>query len=277
MASLSDTPPSPPWHFVDLAIQSLQARSLGEGIRVAVLDSGVARVDGLFASLRSLTPSGAPSADVDDVGHGTMCASLIASSNPGAPGIAPAVDVISLRVMAGGAPIEKLVRDALHTAVASGCHVVSCSFTLSQAEQATLDAIRDASNQGIVIVAASGNDPGVVSAFPERTPNVLVVGPYGHDREPLQSRFGAFTDVLAPGVDLPVITTDGTPATFGESSGAAAVVSGVVALVLAATRAHGTARVGLALEGLCKSTAISSGGVRLLDPDRLLHAAQQLP
>jgi subtilisin family serine protease len=266
-----------PWHFSDLGIGALQARGRGEGVRVAVLDSGVDNSAGTFASLRTVTPGGAPAADHDTTGHGTVCGSLIASQSAEAPGIAPRVDLISIPVVIGGQAIEGLVRDAFQTAIAERCHVISCSFTLPALDHSTEDRIRDAANRGAVIIAASGNDPSVAAEFPERTPNVLVVGPYGRQRELLASKFGLFTDVLAPGIDLPVVTSSGQVDTFGESSGATAVVAGIVALVLSATRTLGTARVGLAIEGLAKSTAMMSGGARLIDPDRLLHAALQLP
>jgi len=266
-----------PWHLDDLGIPALRAQSSGEGIRVAVLDTGVAAVPGAFGSLRAFAPDGSAAGNIDDDGHGTACASLIASQTTDAPGVAPAVELVSIKITAGGKPVEADVLAAFETVVAKKCHVVSCSFTLRQADTALLDAIRAACNQGIVVVAASGNDPSVASDFPERTPNVLVVGPYGRNRQFLPSRFGLFTDVLAPGEDLDTLTPAGATVSFGETSGAAAVTAGVMALVLSITRSSGTARVGLALEGLARATALPAAGARLLDPDRLLHAAQNLP
>jgi subtilisin family serine protease len=268
----------PPWHFLDLGVASLQARSRGAGIRVGLLDSGVADAGGTFSSLTSVAPDGSPLANLDEDGHGTACASLIASLNDDAPGVAPEVELLSVRVSTGGTPIEALVRQGILTAARLKCDVISCSFVLPELSNATSDAIRSVCNAGVVIVAASGNDPTVSSPFPERTPNVLVVGPYDRDRRQIQSRFGLFTDVLAPGVDLSVVARDGSIAQFGESSGAAALTSAIVAIVLGATRSRGTAHIGVALEGLAKSSAmLSADGVRLLDPDRLLYAAQQLP
>jgi subtilisin family serine protease len=268
----------PPWHFAALGVMSLHERSRGAGIRVALLDSGVAETDGTFKSLRSVAADGSHVDNFDSDGHGSACASLIASSNEDAPGIAPEVELVSIPVSFGAGPTQEVVRQGIAAAAQLRCDVISCSFVLPEASAALLDTVRDVCNGGVVIVAASGNDPSVASAFPERTPNVLVVGPYDRNRQLVESGSGLFTDVLAPGVDLPVVARDGSIATFGESSGAAALTSAVVAIVLAITRSRGTARVGLALEGLAKATAIlNSDGSRLLDPDRLLHAAQQLP
>lgn len=267
----------PPWHLRDLGIDALHAITRGTGIRVAVLDSGVTPTDGLFSSLRSFSPRGHEIDSVDDDGHGSACASLIASKDENAPGVAPDVELLSIPVSAGGNFIEQSVKAAFLTARELGCQVISCSFTLLSPSSATLEAIRQAANSGIVVVAASGNDPNRPAGFPELTPNVLVVGPYGRQRELLQSRFGTFTDVLAPGADLCVAGGPGLGGNFGGSSGATAIVAGVVALVLAATKALGTAKVGLAIEGLAKATAdMASGGERLLTPIRLLNAAQRL-
>jgi subtilisin family serine protease len=264
----------PPWHFLDLDVPALHARSRGKGIRVAVLDSGVADGGGNFTSLRSFAADGACIDPLDDDGHGTACASLIASLSEDAPGIAPEAELISVRVCLGGALSESCVRQGLATAAHLGCDVISCSFVLPEVGPKTLDSIREITNTGTVIVAASGNDPNRPSAFPERTPNVLVVGPYNRERELVQSRFGLFTDVLAPGDDLPIVTRDGSIAAFGESSSAAAITAAIVAIVLGATRKQ---HVRLALEGLVKASAsVGADGRRLLNPNRLLDAALKL-
>jgi subtilisin family serine protease len=265
-----------PWHFEELEIPALQEHTRGEGIRVAVLDTGVAQAGGAFAALRSFKADGAASEDVDLDGHGTACASLIASLDAEAPGIAPAVELLSIRVTAGHTPLEEDVRRAFGVALKNRCHVISCSFMLVHAADPTLDAIREAANAGVVVVAAAGNDPTQAADFPEHTPNVLVVGAYGTDRRPRLGRTGPFTDVLAPGEDLPVVLPNGATASFGQTSGAAAVTAGVMALVLSAARQRGPARVGLALEGLARSTALTGAGGRFLVPRALLEAARNL-
>jgi hypothetical protein len=269
--------PSLPWHFEDLGISDLHELSRGEGIRVAVLDTGVAYLETAFPELRSLKPSGAPTAHADPDGHGTACASLIASNDDEAPGIAPAVELIAIRVTVGRTPIETDVRRAFKTIMDNECHVVACSFTLAEAEDKTLDVIRAACNRGIVTVAAAGNDPHTPGAFPERTPNVIVAGAYDREREPVRSRTGLFTDFLAPGDALPVLTPDGSLSEFGQTSAAAAVTAGVMALMLSFARSKNPSCVGLALEGLARASACEASGKHYLDPGRLLAAVRSLP
>jgi subtilisin len=265
-----------PWHFDDLSIRELQQQSLGEGVRVLVLDSGVTPVSGAFRSLRRLAPDGSPSIAEDRDGHGTACASLIASQVDDAPGIAPGVDLVAMRVVAGRTPVEGEVAAAFATAIALNCNIVSCSFTLHEPEEATLDLIREAADRGIVVVAAAGNDPDVKSAFPERTPKVLVVGAYDESRELVRGRRGRFTDVYAPGDDLPALFPNGLIRNFGQSSAAAAVTSGVIALVLSIARDQGLDRLGLVIDGLARKTADESDGVRRLNALNLLSDVQRL-
>ena len=265
-----------PWHFDDLSIRDLQQQSLGEGVRVLVLDTGVTPVGGAFRSLRRLTPNGSPAGVDDSDGHGTACASLIASQDEDAPGIAPGVDLVAIRVIAGQRPVEGEVAAAFATAIALRCNIVSCSFTMRQPEEATLDALRDAADRGIVVVAAAGNDPDVESGFPERTPNVLVVGAYDELHELKRGRRGRFTDVHAPGDELPALFRNGSVRNFGQSSAAAAVTSGVIALVLSITRDKGLERLGLVMDGLARKTADESNGFRRLNAMNLLADVQRL-
>lgn len=266
------------WFLDDLGIPSLWQQTRGDGIRVAVLDTGVAPIPDTFKSLTALAPDGSPATPGDTEGHGTACASLIASINEDAPGIAPDVDLLAIRVCVANSPIELDVRRAFQTAIDRKCNVISCSFTLGTPADTTLNLVRAACSMGIVVVAASGDDPNIASGFPERTPNVLVVGAYDSGKHPIPQRTGPFTDVFAPGTDLPVLLPDGQVGSFGDTSGAAAVTAGVVALILSACRAQGTARVGVALEGLARATAVLlPTGERLLDPARLLRAATHIP
>jgi subtilisin family serine protease len=262
-----------PWHFDDLSITGLQQRSLGEGIRVLLLDSGVSPVSDAFEALQRLTPDGKATFVGDQHGHGTACASVIASRDRDAPGIAPKTEIVAMRVTTGHVPIERDVREAFQTALRLGVHIISCSFTLARAEKDTLDAVRTAAECGILVVGSAGNSANLAADFPERTPNVLVVGAYDREHEQRAGRHGLFVDVLAPGEDLPVLLANGGQGTFGDTSGAAAVVSGVLALVLSIVGVQALPRLGLAMEGLVKGTALPGVGVRRLDPLRLLAAA----
>ncbi|MDI1479351.1 S8/S53 family peptidase [Polyangium sp. y55x31] len=223
-------------HLVALGVPGLWKKTRGEGVRVALLDSGVARVSGLLgADALYLDHDGNHVGPGDRAGHGTACASLIASRDKRAPGVAPEATLVSIRVAdLDGNPEEDRVIAGLETALRLECDVVSCSFVFRSAWQAMFDAVGKVLDKGLVVVAASGNDPSVSNAFPEKTPGVVVVGALDADGEPLsEQRLGRFTDVFAPGEELLHIDAGGDASTrFGHTSGATALTSGVVALIL---------------------------------------------
>jgi subtilisin family serine protease len=134
-----------------------------------------------------------------------------------------------------------------------------------------------------VVVGAAGNDESLTSAFPENLPEVLSVAALTRDNMPLPGgRFGAFIDIAAPGQDLKVMTSLGVKSWRGATSGAAALVSGVCALMLSAAKKNGLdpAEVGRSLAELIRTTATDLGeegpdpntGAGLINPPMLLEA-----
>jgi subtilisin family serine protease len=96
---------------------------------------------------------------------------------------------------------------------------------------------------------------------------------------------GPWIDLAAPGQDLPAVAPGlNRVVRFGQSSAAAAVVSGVAALVLS-TRAPGAERERLArgLEGLLRASATpapgadpTAVGAGLVNPAALIQAANAI-
>lgn len=233
----------------------------GEGVTVAVVDSGVALghpdLIGAFATAPHGDVLGIDLVDRDDVpadrhGHGTMIAGIIAArigAGYGLAGVAPRSSIMPVRVLdedAAGRSLE--VDEAIRWAVDNGADIINLSLELGRDGDglrddggAPVDAVRHAWAQGVIVVAAAGNEGSEAADFPADAP-VLVVG--ASDRD---DRLAPFTDVghpdvlLAPGVDI--ISTwcrpcgDDATQTLGVSDGtsyAAAHVSGALALLLAA-------------------------------------------
>jgi len=170
------------------------------------------------------------------------------------PGFAAvAVLIVGLGV---GAPTLVSVKQAIALAVERKCHVISCSFVLPAIDDALRDLVRDAHAVGRVVVAAAGNKPEDRAAFPEDVPHAIVVSALDSDDVPLRTRRTRWTDVYAFGGDLDVVDGDGLKRTWpGQTSRAAAIVSGIVALALATVPAQERSALGMAIEGLLKSTA----------------------
>ena len=137
----------------------------GEGVRVAVLDSGI---DGRHPFLQvdeavstCLEPSHIPGR------HGTFCAGVIAAIHPHYWGIAPRASILDIKVARsdGLTTPEFLVR-GIDEAMKRGAHVLSISLGLGRSSQGWVcpdgdcilcRAADDAVRCGAVIVAAAGN------------------------------------------------------------------------------------------------------------------------
>lgn len=241
-----------------LELSSVWETTRGAGVRVAVLDSGVSTSDALpstrVEAVRTNGDSQLPTGD----SHGTYCASLIGSSQRAAEGVAPEVDILSVQLEAITA---RQVIAGIRLALERNCDVISCSLNLPQldgTEDELRMLIREAHNAGVPVVAAAGNDPTSVDlAFPDRFAHAIVVSAYDADLNLLPVRYGPWTDIASLGDALDVVDGEGRALRWpGLTSGATALVSGALALALAAVQPQRRRRIGPALEGLLQTTAV---------------------
>ena len=185
--------------------------------------------------------------------HGTHVAGIIGAirgNDVDVDGIAPAVQIMSVRAVPNGDERDKDVANAIRYAVDNGALVLNLSFGKSYSPEkvAVDDAVRYAESRGVLIVHASGNDGENSDQNPSfPTPNYLGGGRAanwievgasswrgGDSLAASFSNYGrAVVDVFAPGVDI--LSTDGKGGVSRESgtSMAAPVVSGLAALIMA--------------------------------------------
>lgn len=178
-----------------------------------------------------------------DPGHGTGTASVIAgrgTEQDGIVGVAPAATLVPIRAAESVVQLfDTDVARSVEHARATGCQVISISlggkgfFGLQTAIQRAVDA-------GMIVLAAAGNQVGIVVA-PASYPNCLAIAASGVDDQPWpESSRGPAVDVCAPGWCVWVAAyrwDDGEPvAEVRRASGtsyAVAHVAGVAALWLA--------------------------------------------
>lgn len=246
-----------PWHLRALRLTTPPHGLTGKNVRVAVLDSGIARLDALPVS-QFLDAKGKEIAPGDVSGHGTRCASLIASSATKAPGIARDVELVSIRVVdQQGRVWARDLLSGIEVARKLDADVISCSIVVPEVSDEVEVCVREAVFEGRVVVASAGNHPNARNAFPERIPHVTTIAALRENRSPMPGRAGPFVDIAAPGNKLRVLTERGNVTdTFGDSSAATAVVSGCCALAIsAARRGPKRKRLGSTLEGLIRNSA----------------------
>jgi subtilisin family serine protease len=237
------------WWLQALGVPAAHAISQGDGVTVAVLDSGAAAnqpdlVGNVVPGVDILTNKG--DATDDPNGHGTGMAAIIAGHGhgpgnaDGVLGIAPKAKILPIRIT--GAESHGITgaefATAVDAAVARGATVISASIEITgdaTASQAILRAV----DKGVAIVASTGNGTGIalqVQSAPARYPGVIAVG--GSDRRGNYAGFSVEGSdssslmLIAPAVDGINANPDGTYAT-GKSgtSMSSAIVAGAVALM----------------------------------------------
>jgi subtilisin family serine protease len=197
-------------------------------------------VDDLYGiNLCKDEPAGDPR---DELGHGTHVAGIIAAvgdNRNDVAGIAWRVQVMGVKFLcreASGTTADAI--RGIEYAVAKGAHIINMSWGGPARSRALEEAIKEADRQGVLIVAAAGNEgldsdpyPQYPSGFPG--PNVLAIAATDpDDRLAVFSNWGLKTVHLgAPGVSI-LSTTPGNRLTFyNGTSMAAPFVSGCAALL----------------------------------------------
>ncbi len=185
-------------------------------------------VDGDPAAPRELT-------DVDAINHGTHVAGIAAavhSNGVGITGMAPGVQLMALRAGLGLDILVDAGVDAIIYAVDNGADVISMSFGGFGGSTFERDAIDYALAQGVILVAAAGNEGSNYPFYPAAYEGVIAVAATDVDDSfAAFSNSGPWLDIAAPGVDV-FSTTIGGYGLISGTSMATPIVSGVVALLL---------------------------------------------
>jgi subtilisin len=143
----------------------------GAGVKVAVLDTGIdlAHEDLRVAGGANAVP-GERSTEYGDngAGHGTHVAGIIAAQGKMLFGLAPGVELRSYRIFAqnNGEATNYSIIKALILAAQDKCDLANLSLSGAVSDEALRDALSDAMDQGLVVVAAAGNDGRKPVSFP---------------------------------------------------------------------------------------------------------------
>lgn len=220
------------WGLAANRIPELWKRTEGEGVKIAVIDSGCAN----HYALRGVAGRENFSTDeteLDQIGHGTHVTGIICGTEPPARGIAPKATVHSLKVLStdGQCQAEQVCR-ALERACQLEVDLVCMSLGSSRPSDELADAIQTANGCGITIVAAAGNDGGKVN-YPAALPETIAVGAVDRHNEICQfSCRGPEIVCAAPGEDIQSTWLAGGYAIVSGTSMAAPFVVGTLALYI---------------------------------------------
>jgi subtilisin family serine protease len=235
----------------------------GEGLKVGVVDTGIAAHPDLVIDGGENTVVGEDKTDYGDngMGHGTHVAGIIAARgqlSAGVRGLAPGVALRSYRVFGQGSDSASnyAITKAIDRAVEDGCDLINLSLGGGPSDEAIEAAIQYARAQGSLVIAAAGNDGrqpvsfpasyslalaisamGRKGTFPSGTTQAAdVAAPYGKDRKNFVAAFtniGPELDLTAPGVGV-ISTYPGGYAVLDGTSMACPAATGAAAAILAA-------------------------------------------
>jgi len=225
----------------------------GQGVKVCIIDTGIdythPDLDGVYQGGYDFVSNDAD--PKDDNGHGTHCAGIVAAEDNGVGviGTAPKADIYAVKALdsQGSGTISNIVA-GIDWAVSNNMDIISMSLGASSGDASLENAINDAYNAGIVVVAASGNDGQRAISYPARYSNAIAVGAIDSNHQLASfSNYGPEQEVVAPGVNIystmPTYSVTLTSWWYGYSenydtmsgtSMATPMVAGVIALMLSA-------------------------------------------
>ncbi|MEV1085314.1 type VII secretion-associated serine protease mycosin [Streptomyces sp. NPDC050211] len=197
------------------SMQDTWAETQGEGVTVAVVDSGV---DGSHPDLTGQVLdgkdfTGGGNAQEDVFGHGTAMASVIAAHGHGAGnesgmiGLAPKAKILPLRTYQKETDRnpDDVWSAAVRYAVDQGAGVINLSFGADGGKTSSegREAIAYAQAHDVVVVAAAGNTGAVAVEEPAALPGVISVGAIDKNANRwVGSNSGKGLTLMAPGVQV---------------------------------------------------------------------------
>lgn len=169
----------------------------------------------------------------ESYGHGTFVSGVVAL-------VAPDALIMPVRVLdSDGRGNVFVVAEALADATAAGVDVINLSFGMASKPMTPLieEAIKDARKQGVVVVAAAGNEATTAEQYPAALSEAVAVTALDEVGTRLASyaNSGGWVDVAAPGTRIAGPVPGGAYAWWNGTSIAAPFVSGQMALVVAAS------------------------------------------
>ena len=213
------------WNIQEVNAEDVQTWP-GPKVKVAIIDSGINLTSDVDVYMRK---NFIPGEDevlplYEDIsGHGTSVSGIIAAKDniDGITGINPNVELYSAKVLEYDltAPISRIA-EAIYWAIDQKVNIINMSFGTTTDSEVLRQAIQDANDAGILIIAAAGNH-GVVE-YPAAYDGVIAVGSVdSKGNHSKGSAEGDALDLVAPGEQiLSTGAFDGMMTTTGTSMSA---------------------------------------------------------
>lgn len=208
--------------------------SWGKGVRIAILDTGVASSTAFSSQIFPINLVDLPADLSKQNGHGTAAASMIIGQNRLTPGVAPGTEmVISVRIANDlGQSDSYLLAKGIVAAVDAGAQLINISMASIGDSILVRNAIEYARVAGALIVAAAGNNGLDRVSYPAANDGVIAVGAVDALGNHLDfSNTGSQIDISAPGYGVNAAWIGDQAASVSGTSFSSPIVLGAIAAV----------------------------------------------
>jgi len=251
------------WHLSKIGATSAWATATGEGVTVAVLDSGV---NGSLSDLQgNMLPgwnAASQNSDTSDIAtnsHGTTVAATVAAVTNNANGVASVAfnaKILPVRITnnSSTSAYASDIARGVTWAADQGAQVVNCSYSFIQGSSTVTSAAQYLRGKGGVLVVSAGNTSGD-QGFAPNSSMITVSATDSADARWSGSSFGNYVDFAAPGAKIWTMAKTGA---FGAATGtsfAAPVTAAVIALMRSVNPQLGPSQ----LESILQSTSADLG------------------
>jgi thermitase len=235
------------------------------GVKVGIVDTGIQQNHPEFAGGRVTDCGGVNNFGVslvliiigadptivdgkcaDDNGHGTHVAGTIAANANNGTGVAGVAFNSPLAICkalnSSGSGTLEMVANCITWVNQKGAKIISMSLGGSAGSATLQSAVRNATNNGSLVVAAAGNSGNSSVSYPAGYQEVVsVAATDANDAKASFSQFNADVEIAAPGVNVTSTWNNGGYNTISGTSMATPHVSAVAALIAATNPGGGPA------------------------------------
>lgn len=228
------------WYLDAIGItdQVKEAAQKDSDIKIELLDSGVSYSEDIetVQNINLIPGEEEMNSWYEDVsGHGTAAAGIIgaADNETGITGINPNANIYSVKILdeQNKSTLSRTI-EGIYWGIAHNMNIINMSFGTSVNSPALHQAVRDAYDAGILLVAAAGNSGSESVMYPAAYPEVIAVGATGTNGEQMQEyASGSELELFAPGEGIltsglfdGVLTTAGTSFSAAQVTAAASIL-----------------------------------------------------
>lgn len=251
------------WHLgVINAAGAWNYFSTGSTIKIAIVDDAVERTHSDISPNLWVNPGEIANNNIDDDGNGyiddingydvgsndnnpnppsssyshgthvTGCASPATNNNNGVAGIGFSTKIMAVKATTSATSITNGY-DGIVYAVISGADVINMSWGGTGSSTTAQNIITWASQSGVVLVAAAGNNNSNTIFYPAGyTECIAVAATNSNDTKASFSNYGTWVDISAPGNNIYATYYGNTYANLSGTSMASPIVAGLAGLML---------------------------------------------